>query len=342
MELDNPIMAFEREAAERSVGAAERRTFLEEIRDEFTNPADLTAAQIAAIPHAERLGFQFIPGQIQGSKLLTEGVMTNPILRTAVEAELASNRRLLQTNAARTVSGMGDDAVFDADTIGEMAEVIGRKFDAVRDAVRPSEIPDTLLDDMAPLLSPKQRRLLGVSASENNAITVGGRDLMDMRSRLNSQMADAFKRPGEFTVGTDIADIIEDIDDIIEASIGESGIAAWRRARTEWRFFRIFDKPGVVDLDTGRLNILTLRNNLRRDFKSQFGRQSFGQRQGLTTAQSDFLDTVRVSGAFKENLGDSGTAGRSLASQLLTSPKAAGKAFIARRFIEAEAARLNR
>lgn len=340
MDLSNPTMAIEREAAVRSVGAAERRSFLEDIRDEFNSPAELTPAQMAAIPEAERLGFQFLPGQIQGSRLLLEGVMSNPILRTAVEAELSSNRRLLQTNAARTIEGL-DDAIFDADTIGDMADTVGARFDDIRNQVGSVELPGVLADDVAPLLSAKQRRGFQIRPEANTTERLSGQDIMDIRSRLNQQMADAFKRPGGFTEGTDIADIIQEIDDIIEATIGPEGIEAWRKARTEWRFFRLFDRPGTIDLDTGNINVRTMRNALRRDFKKEFGRKSFGKRANLTQAQSDFLDTVRVAGAFKENLGDSGTAGRLISSKLLTSPVDAGKAFLMRAFLQREAGRLN-
>jgi len=267
--------------------------------------------------------------------------MSNPIMRTAVESELAHNRRLLQTSAVKTVQGMGDEAVFNADTLGEMATVIGRKFDAVRDAVKAAVLPDDLVDDMAPLLSAKQRRLLNVELEGNAAHPIDGRSLMEIRSRLNGQIADHYRK-GEFTLAEDVGDILDEIDDIIEASIGKSGIDAWRRARTEWRFLRVFEKPNVIDFDTGIINVRTLRNQLEKNFKGEFARQAFGPRKNLTKAQSDFMDITRVAGAFKENLGDSGTAGRTLASQLLTNPKQAGKAFIARRFIQAEADRLNR
>ena len=65
------------------------------------------------------------------------------------------------------------------------------------------------------------------------------------------------------------------------------------------------------------------------------------KRANLTQAQSDFLDVVRIAGAFKANLGDSGTAGRTISNMMLTNPKEAAKAFVVRRFIQGRADALN-
>ena len=328
----------------RSVGAAEVNGVRQSVFDLFTAPADLTEAQLKAIPHAERLVFKFLPGQVQGSKLFLEGIKSDPILRGAVEYELASNRSGLQRAAARAI-GLEDDVIFDADAMGQAADVLGEGFEGIADHIGPTRLAGALIDDIAPWLSSNQKRVLQLANKGNAEVTqLAGREVMQIRSRLMRAATDEF-RQGRTLVADDINDIVGLLDAQIDKAISPAVKRQWQSLREQWRVFRVLEKPNVVDLDTGNVNFLTARNNLRKEFKGEFGRQSFageGQRRNrVSTATSEFMDWVRVSGAFKDAVGDSGTATRLLSVQNLTQPVMTAKKLAARAMIQFEADRLN-
>lgn len=327
----------------RSVGAAEVNATRESVFDLFTAPADLTAAQVKAIPIAKNLGFQFLPGQVKGSKLFLEGIKSDPILRGAVEYELARNRELLQRHAARAI-GLADDVVFDADAMGLAADIMGEGFEGIAGHIGQLRVSGALADDIAPFLSSNQKRAMQIKPKGNAVVQLEGDQVMEVRSRLMRQATDEF-RQGRSVVADDINDVVSLIDAQIDQAISPAVKRQWQALRERWRIFRILEKPNVIDLSTGNVNFLSARRNLNKEFKGEFGRQSFGgtgQRRGrVSQATSDFMDMVRVSDAFKDAVGDSGTATRLLSVQNLTHPVETTKKLLARAAIQIEADRLN-
>lgn len=335
---DNATRAAGDRLAARSVGAAENTGggLLDEVTrlaNEFTTPMELTDAQRAAIPTMRRIGFQELPGQLSGSRLMLEGIKSNPVLRQAVEAELVANREGLE-RAFKAALGVPDATPFTDDILNVAEDVIGGRFDAVRDSITaPVRLSEAAQEIADPALSAYQRRAI------NLADGLPADQIMEVRSRLNQTSRDLFRK-GEYTAGMDVVQAIDEIDDAIGQQIGEAGQALWRQAREQWKLLKLLESGQVIGM-TGELNIRSANTAAKKLFTRAYRGFPEAGRAGLLPETSQALDWLKVSATFADNVGTSGTSERMAAMRLLTNPREYAKAKIVERLIRAQADRLN-
>ena len=136
----------------------------------------------------------------------------------------------------QNLKGFGDDAVEAA------YDVVGSKFDNVRDAIPDMTVPAGLADDLRTYLGTSSR--LKATLSKKGAqgfdadgpMQVTGDSLMDMRSRILKRN----KTPSNDSPIYD--DIIESIDDLVEANAPPGLIDDWADARSNYRLLKIAEK----------------------------------------------------------------------------------------------------
>ena len=328
----------------RSVGAAEttsgpRRIWNDlvdeynRVTTEFTTPMELNDTQLAAIPVMARIGFQALPGQLRGSRLMLEGIKSDPLLRQAVEPELMANRQGLERAIKRGL-GLPETTAFTDDALLSGAEdLLGPEFDAVREAVtQPVTLSAAGREIADPMLSSYQRRAMDTEGA------LSGSELMEIRSRLSRQASELFKK-GEYNAGTDVVDVINEIDRAIEPQLGPELLERWRTAQGRWRF-KVFLEAGQTLGSKGEINIRSAGTAAKKIFGKDFrgfSDPATGRRGNLTAETSEALDWVKVGQAFADNIGDSGTAGRTRSIQLLTSPVEYGKSAMIGRIIRRQA-----
>lgn len=324
-------------AAEATVGPRSVwRSFSDEydrVTQEFTTPMELNDLQEAAVPHMARIGFQPLPGQLRGSKLMLEGIKSDPLLRAAVEPELIANREGLE-RAIKAGLGLPDTTPFTDDALLTGAEdLLGPEFDAVRDAIRqPVRLSEAGREIADPMLSSYQRRAMDTGGE------LTGQEVMEVRSRLSKQASELFKK-GEYTAGTDVVDVINELDAAIEPQLGPELLERWRTAQGRWRF-KVFLEAGQTLGQKGEINLRSAGTAAKKIFGKDFRGFSdpvTGRRGNLSPETSLALDWVKVGQAFSDNLGDSGTAGRTRAMQLLTNPKEYAKSAMIGRIIRRQA-----
>lgn len=312
------------------------RSFADEyqrVATEFTTPMELNDLQRAAVPVMGRIGFQPLPGQLRGSRLMLEGIKSDPLLRAAVEPELTANREGLELAIKRGL-GLPDSTPFTDDALLTGAEdALGAEFDAVRGGIRrPVALSEAAREIADPLLSSYQRRAMDTSQA------LPAQEIMEVRSRLSRQASELFKK-GEYTAGTDVVDVVNEIDAAIEPQLGPEMLARWRTAQSRWKF-KIFLEAGQTLGQKGEINTRSAATAARKIFGKDFRGFSdpvTGQRGNLTPETSAALDWIKVSQAFADNIGDSGTSGRTRAIQVLTSPKEYAKSMMIARIIRRQA-----
>jgi hypothetical protein len=328
----------------RSVGAAEARPgsasvwrgFHDEytrIANEFTQPMDLNDLQRAAVPQAQRIGFQLLPGQTSGSKLMLEGIKSDPLLRQAVEPELRANRAGVEA-AIKDGLGVPQGTPFTDDVLNVAEEIQGAEFDAVREAITaPVQLSEAAREIADPMLSAFQRRAIDTEGA------LSGSELMEVRSRVAAKSRELFK-DGQYNAGMDAVDVVNEIDgQITQQLTGTDLLERWRTAQSHWRF-KVFLEAGQTIGQTGELNLRSAATSAKKIFGKDwrgFSDPTTGRRGNLSAETSRALDWVKVSQAFADNVGNSGTATRSRAIELLTSPKEYAKSAMIGRIIRRQA-----
>ena len=316
-----------------SVGAAQAGAapqpagLMARIVDKFLDqrPLRTDQARIVQSGRAQELGFRHLPGEQQGQNLLVAGAKSDPIVAGAFDDILTGNREALNRNARKAL-GLEDAPEFGRAELGEAAQDIGARLNQVADDIKPATLDKDLAnrinklrkvdDDLDDALSDA----LGVEGAAADA-TVSGQELLGMRSQLGKASRQAWKQ-GAAQRGERIDKIIKKLDDLIEQqSTNPAARAEYAKAREQWRVLTQLEKPGVVS-EAGDIQAATLARNFTKEFKGDFGRTTFARPDSkLSQETKDLLDFTKISSAFKDSVGDSGTATR-LGFQSLLNPKA--------------------
>jgi hypothetical protein len=211
--------------------------------------------------------------------------------------------------------------------------MLSPEFEAVREAIQaPVTLSAPGREIADPLLSSYQRNAMDTAGE------LSGQEIMEVRSRLSEQASGLFKK-GEYTAGMDAVRVIQEIDDQITPQLGPEMLERWRTAQGRWKF-KVFLEAGQTLGQKGEINIRSAGTSAKKIFGKDFRGFSdpvTGRRGGLSPETSRALDWIKVSQAFADNLGDSGTAGRTRAIQLLTNPKDYAKSAMIGRIIRRQA-----
>ena len=284
------------------------------LSDEFFTPRPLRTDQsrILQSGRAEELGFRFLPGQREGRNLLVAGAKSDPILAPAFDPVFTGNR---ETGArlARKALGLEDAAEFGRAELGQAADEIGAGLNSVAQKLGPTKLGDDLFKEINSLK--KIEPDLAAAISPERAVS--GDELLGIRSAMGKLSRQNWKQ-GNALRAERIDKVVTQIDEQIAASLKPAEVAEFAKFREQWRNLIQMEKPGVVS-DAGDISFERLANNFRKEFKGDFARDTFASSGRLSDETADLLDFTKIASAFKENIGDSGTATR-LGIQNLLAP----------------------
>jgi hypothetical protein len=306
-----------------------------------SRPLSGDQAKLLASGRAERLGFEFLPGQRNGNNVMSDIIRSQPFMADALDPLLSKNAANLGSRVARSVGLQGDD--LGRNILQDSRRVVGAEFDAVADAIPTVRLGDDIvqqLDDL--VLTGKEKGVYGLAKGETDeageaiarSLDVEGRDVMKLRQQVAEEASNRAQREGHDKIQRTMTDTVEAIDDVIEQALEASGdeatMKAWKDARTRWRVVRAIDRPGVVTPD-GSISMKRLSGALEKEFDKEF-RRSLDAPADFPDEVRDMLDYTRLARAFESNLGDSGTATRG-ALDANTNPVKWGKQRLAAKFI---------
>jgi hypothetical protein len=262
-----------------------------------------------------RSGFKLFPGQASGSNVVADMVETLPHVAEVFSPTVTHNARLLAEKTSRAVGLEAKD--FGRDILGASRERVGGMFDTVEGAIGPMRIEASLASKLDEALNKPERELFDLAGSDQT-----GRDLMEIRSKLNQELAAERKVAAEGKRARQLEDTLEEFDNIIEQGIDDPAISKlYSDARQRWRVVRSIDN--AVDPTTGDLSLKKLAASFDRNFQTEFKRKTLAGSDKLPADVADLLEYVRVARSFQSNLPNSGTATRNFLVKIATTPQVA-------------------
>ena len=271
---------------------------------------------------ADRLGFEFLPGQREGNNTITELVKSQPFLADALDPTITANAKR-GGDLIREALGLPPGPLT-RDTFTQADEVFRQEFENFAGQIRPASLPDELRSaiDTPDMLTTKDRRVFRVTEPGE---PISGERLLNLRSKLNRSLASA-RRGDQGVLADEILEQMDSLDDVIKANIEGGGQgAAWKRfndTRQRWRVNLAFNRPGSFTPD-GNFSVKRFSGSLERTFEREYRKRLLQRNEAgeVIDAQmpeqvADLLDFMRLGRTFESNLGDSGTASRLAMAQL--------------------------
>lgn len=268
------------------------------------------------IRRADDLGLQMPPGvryQSDNLRRLEAGLSSNPQYAAPFDA-------IRQNNASQITDLMAQKMGLPAGTKEISPEIFGAAIDRIKgglddvgEQIGRVKIDKAARKELNALMgqatntvapNPELASIIGrlQKAHDFNAGT-SGKELMNLRSILLKQSQGAWKS-GKAQLGEGLDGVIDVLDGMAERSAGPQLSQQWAELRNQWRWAKMFEKGSTFNEATGKVNIGSLRSQLRRDPTYLRGRD-------ITDAVGDdLLDAARFSVLGRDIVGDSGTATR--------------------------------
>jgi hypothetical protein len=305
------------------------------LTDELFQAAPMTPDQRGLIPVADRLGFQFLPGQREGNQLLNQLATSDPLVQLSLQGPMSANRQGLRRALSRAIGINGDD--FSTDLLGAAVDRAGAGFDDVGQAIGQRALPAEIV-----------KRVQALSANSpfmeiDDAAALTGRQLMALRSKIDDISRAAWQAGSkqEFGLAPYADNTLDMLDDFIEQGLRDQGddavLTMWRETQQRWKNIKVVESPGVIGMSR-EINPRSLDTAMRRYYKGPYLRQLTGEegrRAGLLPETRELMDWARVTGAFADNLPNSGTPYRTALLQMAKDPKELAKSFVLRQLIDA-------
>lgn len=314
------------------------RGTLEGLEDFIGTSRPLTADQsrLLASGNAERLGFQWLPGQRAGNNVISDIMRSQPFMADALDPVVQANARQLNKLTAQAVD-LTEDQMGRGALAGSRGAV-GQRFEDVAARMPEVTLPESVVANVEKALTSAERQAYGISRAvegTERALSVQGRDLMQLRQKVAEEASNRASKEGQDVVQREFAQTVDAIDDAIESALRANGddttMALWQEARTRWRVVRALDRPGVVQPD-GSISMKSLSLALEKEFDREFRRQ-LSAPADFPQDVRDLLDYTRLARAFESNLGNSGTATRSAMGDIINSPVRYAKQRAAAKFV---------
>lgn len=278
--------------------------------------AGLTAGQQLAADRGSALGMRLTPGQQTGSRALQQlesKLSSQPITSGPFNAIKDNNQRVLNRTWANAIGIEGDDL---------SSPVLAESFDRLSDVFEsmPQRIGTQDIDagSALRLLASLQDETLGVTAKPvlNNPLVkefiklaetgeATGSQLRSLTSRLGKRINNEFTSlSGDRELARSLLQLKNTVDDVIEGGLSAADQDAYRIARNQYRHYTLLtQRVNVLDPSSGNINGVSLAKLLQTKDKAGF------LRGGNQSAQ---YNATRFAQAFKDIMGDSGTATRSM------------------------------
>ena len=311
------------------------------IVDEFTDPQPISAAQRALLKTGDELGFSWLPGQQGGKNMLIAGVKSHPILAGAFDSVLSANKAGFD---AAWLKAIGSDATeFTRGALGEAMETTGSEMDMLARDIGEVALPADVSKGIQSLMKiePDLDDAMKAYSEFGAGTPLTGDQLMGIRSLMN-KMTQQLHGQGNSIRADRTDSIIDQIDGIIQDSIGTEKVAQYSKLRTQWRNGKLLEQPGVIGKDEV-LSPSSIHNKLvgqGRSGSTTYRRKTDELGKVADEATRNAYKWTKVSNAFGDNIGDSGTATRQYLQKLMSGDyKELGKSMLLKKLIEVEANR---
>ncbi len=268
---------------------------------------------------ADDLGMRLTPGHRYNSPTLQKveaSLESFPLTAPAFTKMRDTNQKALNRAAAEAIGATGDD--LSGDVLGAAKARIGAAFNSLTqgrqipvDPQFSSEISAIRQQLASPLKSAKKgNKFLDALDEITSFGTITDKAYQD----ISSEIADELMSKG--TKGVSKAALRtakEKIDDLFERSMGPDELAAFRKAREQWR--NLMNVSKATDSATGNVSGLKLANRLAT--KDEHG-YVYGNNK------SPLYQAARASKQYKDIVGDSGTASRMFMPMAINALSGAG------------------
>lgn len=283
----------------------------------------LTQAEARTAAEAKRLGVPLTIGQATGSKPLqvAESVLeSHPITSGKQQAAKQTQRNAYNAAVARTIGQEAEEIT--PEVMNTARETIGNEFNRLASSVD-APVDDTFftrlagverdLTDNIPIKdqSPRLRALINEAVDLIDSGRMDGRFFQETRSALGKLAKNIANDPNRQYKG-ELLDTIDNFTSLIDDYAGQSMQAgdreAWRQARLQWRNLKTIEK--AVDTTSGNVSPAKLATATKKANQSGY---MYGR------GESDLDALGRIGSAFiKDQIPDSGTAGRQMAERVMT------------------------
>jgi len=274
--------------------------------------AGLNAAQIAIRNKGANIGFRLTPGQASGSKALQqlEAKLESQPMTSGPFNEIKNNNQIVLNRTWAKAIGE-DGPTVDATVLEQARDRIGGIYRMVADRTPRQIDPDAFLNRLAGVEG-EFEGLANISAHPlvNKFMNYAGKgqatgeQLQDIASKLGKAANQQMTSPsGDRQLGMALFQVKDHADDLLESGLKGDTLAAFQRARNEYRHLMLLtQRVGVINPSNGNVQGVSLANLLQTKDKNGF---LFGQND--TAA----YNAARFAQAFRPIVGDSGTATRS-------------------------------
>lgn len=283
----------------------------------------LTQAETRVAAEAQRLGVPLTIAQQTGSRPLkiAESVLeSHPVTAGTQQAAKQAQRNQYNAAVARTIGQQADEIT--PEVMETARRQIGGEFDRLSANVD-APVDDTFftrlagverdLTDNIPIKdqSPRLRALINEAVDLIDSGRMDGRFFQETRSALGKLAKNIANDPNRQYKG-ELLDTIDNFTGLIDDYAGQSMQAgdreAWNQARLQWRNLKTIEK--AVDTTSGNVSPAKLATATKKANQSGY---MYGR------GESDLDALGRVGSAFiKDQIADSGTAGRQMAERVMT------------------------
>lgn len=283
----------------------------------------LTQAEARVAADAKRLGVPLTIAQQTGSRPLkiAESVLeSHPITAGTQQAAKQAQRNQFNSAVARTIGQQAEEIT--PEVMETARKQIGGEFNRLAANVD-APIDDTFflrladvergLTDNIPIKdqSPRLRALINEAVNLIDSGRMDGRFFQETRSALVKLAKNVANDPNRQYKG-ELLETIDNFTGLIDDYAGKSMQAgdkeAWKQARLQWRNLKTIEK--AVDTTSGNVSPAKLATATKKANQSGY---MYGR------GESDLDALGRVGSAFiKDQIPDSGTAGRQMAERVMT------------------------
>lgn len=264
-------------------------------------------------------GFRMTPGQSTGSATMRKaeaGLESLAPTSGPFTAVREHNQKKVNQIAIDALGEIGDE--MDDNLLGKAHDRMSRRFKELTEGatIQAGDLIDRVEKKMAAYDIDSIDGIEGAGKWFDRILekvhagdTISGADYQRLQSRLNTAARNLFKSPsGDKELAFALAAMKDALDDAAEASLGKETRKAFQKVRGQWRTKIALESPGVINPGTGDVSAPTLANVLKRMDKP-------GMLRGKN--KSDLYEAARFGQAFKDIVGNSGTAERSYIKDLL-------------------------
>jgi len=261
---------------------------------------------------------EMLPAGAQGGgRIVRAGIETSPVTRVITDYLVRNpNQKNMNRLAARAI-GVTDDELKMAggkltdEIVGIGHSRISKQFDEVGDRIT-ANLNNNEVTKLALKLNADDRISNAKLAAISDDVDRAGRNLMDMRSQLNTQM----RREKDIQLKNKIQNNIDEIDKIIEKAVGDDQVTGklYADARARYRASLALDK-GVARSAEDNINVPSLNTALKQIYGSGITKGKLPQ--SAPADVRNFIEGARQARGVNVGVPTSGTAERLIAANML-------------------------